>query len=176
MIANLNAFAAPMMAAQQRIQSQQMPNAFAQPTSNPVSTGGGMAPSAPNNALAGVDSSTPEWQATNLVTIKASNGETWQVDKKAAPSFQAFISDLEAKGYNPKSSGGYNYRNIRGSNRLSEHATGDAIDINAATNALGSSETDMPPDVSQMAAKYGLVWGGDWKTRPDPMHFQWSGQ
>ncbi len=167
MIANVNAFAAPMMAAQQRIQ-QPPQNAFMpmQPaTSNPLSTGGGMAPSG--------DSSTPEWQAENLVTIKASNGETWQVNKQAAPSFEAFIRDLEAKGYNPKSSGGYNYRNIRGSNKLSEHATGNAIDINAATNALGSSQTDMPPDVSQMAAKYGLIWGGDWKTRPDPMHFEW---
>jgi hypothetical protein len=30
-------------------------------------------------------------------------------------------------------------------------------------------------NVHDMAAKWGLVWGGDWKSGPDPMHFQWGG-
>ena len=120
-----------------------------------------------------VDSSTPEWQQENLTIIRASNGQKWQVNKAAAAAFQGFIAELESMGYNPVSSGGYNYRNIRGSNRLSEHATGNAIDINATVNALGSTTHDFPPNVSEIAAKYGLAWGGDWKRRPDPMHFEY---
>jgi hypothetical protein len=29
----------------------------------------------------------------------------------------------------------------------------------------------MPPDVGAMAAKFGLGWGGNWKSRKDAMHF-----
>ena len=121
------------------------------------------------------DPSQPGWAQENLVTVTASNGQTWQVNKLAAPAFQAFLHDLEAAGYDPQSSGGYNYRPIRGSSRLSQHAFGNAIDINAQSNALGSSQTDMPANVSALAAKYGLEWGGNWKNRPDPMHFEWTG-
>ncbi|WP_395006882.1 M15 family metallopeptidase [Cypionkella sp.] len=120
------------------------------------------------------DSSTAEWQKANLVEITSSNGQTWQVYKDAAPAFTGFLQELEATGYLPKSSGGYNYRPIRGGTKLSQHAFGNAIDIGAAANAMGSHATDMPSGVSDIAAKYGLEWGGNWK-RPDPMHFEWTG-
>jgi hypothetical protein len=37
--------------------------------------------------------------------------------------------------------------------------------------------TNLPKNVSEMAAKHGLIWGdGDWSPRwHDPMHFEWTG-
>lgn len=113
------------------------------------------------------------WQAENLTDIEA-GGQNWRVHKQAAPAFEGLLKDLIARGYTPTSSGGFNYRNIRGSDKLSQHAFGTAIDINAATNALGSRQTDIP-DAAALAQKYGLEWGGNWKSRPDPMHFEWAG-
>lgn len=117
----------------------------------------------------------PQWQSENLVTIESGNGESWQVNKLAAAAFQGFLTELEATGYGIKSSGGFNYRPIRGSKtgKLSEHGKGLAIDLNAETNPLGSEATDLPPNVSEIAAKYGLKWGGDFKGRKDPMHFEY---
>lgn len=116
-----------------------------------------------------------DWQKKNLVTVVAPNGQRFNVHKDAAPSFQGLLNDLGGTGYDIKSDGGFNYRNIRGSDKLSQHAFGNAIDINAATNPLGSTSTDMPSNISAMARNRGLVWGGDWKSRPDPMHFEWDG-
>lgn len=119
------------------------------------------------------DSSTPEWRKENL-TIVTSGDAQWEVNKAAAPAFAGLLRELEDRGYISTSSGGYNYRSIRGSNTLSEHATGNAIDINAATNGMGGNSTDMPPDIAEIAAKYGLTWGGSWSGKSyDPMHFEY---
>lgn len=123
------------------------------------------------------DPTTPGWEDQNLVTIQAPSGQSWRVHKLAAPSFEGLLRDLVAAGYNPTSSGGFNYRPVRGGTSLSQHAFGNAIDINAAANPMlkGQLRTDMPPNTAEIAAKYGLTWGGTWKNRPDPMHFEWRG-
>jgi hypothetical protein len=118
----------------------------------------------------------PGWQQRNLVTVKAPNGQSWQVHKAAAPYFTGFLKELSAAGYNPTSSGGFNYRPIRGSTRISQHGFGTAVDINAARNPLGSRSTDMPANIGELANKYNLEWGGTWKSRPDPMHFEFRGE
>ena len=115
----------------------------------------------------------PGWQRQNLVPVTA-GGQSWQVYRPAAASFQGLLDELVAMGYPLKSSGGFNYRNIRGSDRLSQHAFGTAIDINAGSNPLGSTRTDIP-NAAALAAKYGLEWGGSWKGRKDPMHFEYRG-
>ena len=117
-----------------------------------------------------------DWQKNNLVTVVAPNGQRFVVHKDAAPSFQGLLNDLGQTGYDIKSDGGFNYRNIRGGDTLSQHAFGNAIDINAATNGLGSRTTDMPANITDMAENRGLEWGGNWKSRPDPMHFEWTGK
>ncbi len=117
-----------------------------------------------------------DWQKNNLVTVVAPNGQRFTVHKDAAPSFQGLLNDLGGTGYDIKSDGGFNYRNIRGGNTLSQHAFGNAIDINAAENPLGSRTHNLPSNVSEMAKNRGLEWGGDWKSRPDPMHFEWTGK
>lgn len=53
---------------------------------------------------------------------------------------------------------------------LSMHAFGLAVDLNVATNQLGTAG-DMDPRVVQIFERWGFVWGGEW-SRPDPMHFE----
>jgi hypothetical protein len=63
-----------------------------------------------------------------------------------------------------------------GGSALPEHAYGKAIDINPAQNPGHSNQTNLPANVSEMAAKHGLTWGGDWKPGSrDNMHFEWTG-
>lgn len=120
----------------------------------------------------------PAWQQQNLATIQPVPGQSWQVYKPAAQAFEGLLRDLAASGYPLKSSGGFNYRNIRGGDKLSQHAFGTAIDINAASNPRlqpgQAVVTDLPPNIGDLAKKYGLEWGGTWK-RPDAMHFEWTG-
>lgn len=126
-----------------------------------------------NTATLG-DTSSPEWQAENLTWIEPVPGQRWQVYKPAAAQFEGLIKDLVAASYKPTSSGGFNYRKIRGGDKLSQHAFGTAIDMNAMTNALGSKVSDIP-NARELAEKHNLEWGGNWKGRPDPMHFEYRG-
>ena len=65
---------------------------------------------------------------------------------------------------------------IRGStDRLSNHASGTAIDLNATRHPLGKVGTfpvEKVPMIRALAKKYGLKWGGDYKGRVDEMHFE----
>jgi hypothetical protein len=54
---------------------------------------------------------------------------------------------------------------------LSMHAFGLAFDINTSTNQLGT-EGDMHPRVVEILERWGFEWGGHWRPRPDPMHFE----
>jgi hypothetical protein len=71
---------------------------------------------------------------------------------------------------------GYAFRMVRGSNdRLSCHSSGTAIDLNATKHPLGKAGTfpaEKIPMLRALAKKYGLKWGGDFKSRPDDMHFE----
>lgn len=123
---------------------------------------------------------------SNLVTVTTPYGYKIRVAREAAPAFVGFLGDLKALGYKATDSGSYNYRTIAGSKRLSKHAYGRAIDVNSATNPVQFANspffkkrgmvTDLPKDVSAVAAKWGLRWGGDWKNKKDPMHFEYVGQ
>lgn len=70
----------------------------------------------------------------------------------------------------------YNYRPIRGGSTLSMHAYGAAIDINPDANPMGNPWKDgngmMPVAVIEAFLAEGWTWGGDFKSRPDPMHFE----
>ena len=118
----------------------------------------------------------------DLGNIFAPGGARFSVANSYAKRFEAFLADLEAAGYKVKGdqSGGYNYRNIAGTNRLSRHALGEAIDVNWTDNPRGG-QGNIPADLARsLARKHGLSWGGDWRN-PDPMHFEvaaggaWSG-
>jgi hypothetical protein len=115
---------------------------------------------------------TPEEAGKNLTTVTAPNGAKWQVNKDAADQFQGFINDVYKEYPGLQSGGGYNPRKIRGGTGWSAHAWGTAIDLNPETNPLGSTSTDLPADVGDLASKWGLKWGGTFEGRKDPMHFE----
>jgi hypothetical protein len=114
---------------------------------------------------------TPEEAGRNLVSVKSKDGQTWRVNKAVAAGFQVLIDEFDRRGLKPISGGGYAPRPIRGSSEWSAHAFGSAIDIDPEANPLGG-KGKMPDWVGPFARKLGLVWGGYWQGRPDPMHFE----
>ncbi|EAQ34065.1 hypothetical protein NB311A_06688 [Nitrobacter sp. Nb-311A] len=72
-----------------------------------------------------------------------------------------------------KYAGTYNPRKVRGSaTKWSNHAYGAAIDLNAAENGLGAGRGNMPQPVINAFKRQGARWGGDYRGRTDPMHFE----
>lgn len=115
-----------------------------------------------------------------LTTIKTPWGSSVTVDAGKAPTFSRFFQGLNKLGYKPKSVQGYNYRNIAGTNTLSKHALGLAVDIDPTPNRggrLGGGGSRYgyfdPNSVLQLARSLGMSWGATWKN-PDPMHFSFG--
>lgn len=110
--------------------------------------------------------------------------------KKIAISLQAVLSQVakelnahERKFFHLDQYGGcFNQRPIRGTvgrltkNKVSLHAYGAAIDLAPHLNPLGAfydpAKKMMPPEVIEIFKKNGWRWGGDFKQRPDCMHFE----
>ena len=71
---------------------------------------------------------------------------------------------------------GYCYRMVRGTtDKLSNHSSGSALDINSSVHQLGKIGTfpaEKVPMIQALAKKYGLTWGGDYRGRKDEMHFE----
>lgn len=69
--------------------------------------------------------------------------------------------------------GCYMVRSVRGEpGKVSSHAYALSIDINAATNQLGT-EGDLPPQLVECFTSEGFFWGGNF-SRKDPMHFSFG--
>jgi hypothetical protein len=70
---------------------------------------------------------------------------------------------------------GYAFRDVRNvPGKLSNHASGTAVDLNSKSHSLGKVGTFPPekvPMIRALAKKYGMTWGGDW-SRKDEMHFE----
>jgi hypothetical protein len=90
-----------------------------------------------------------------------------------AAEFHTLIEPIDEGTYDDW---GYAFRMVRGSiDRLSCHSSGTAIDLNATKHPLGKVGTfpaEKIPMLRALAKKYGLKWGGDFKSRPDDMHFE----
>lgn len=82
----------------------------------------------------------------------------------------------------------FNYRVIDGTNRLSNHALGRAVDINPLFNpfikngetkpATAKYDPTVPGTITKnslivkMFKKHGWKWGGDWRSLKDYQHFE----
>jgi hypothetical protein len=70
----------------------------------------------------------------------------------------------------------YAFRMVRGTtDKLSCHSSGTAIDLNATKHPLGKRGTfplEKVPMIQALSKKYGLKWGGDFKSRVDEMHWE----
>lgn len=105
-----------------------------------------------------------------IVSIKTDSGKTVQVNAATAERFRGFLNELEARGYKINDISGYSHRqNVNNPGALSTHATGTTMDINPGRNPNRGSTTDLPPNVNELAAKWGLSWG---RKFGDPMHFE----
>lgn len=100
-----------------------------------------------------------------------------------APLFGALVNGLQeirrAANRPPlQSAGGYNYRVIAGTNRLSNHAWATAGDFNPGANPYDySGRTDFPEAATRaLAHALGFRWGLDYKSgKRDAMHFEFMG-
>lgn len=122
----------------------------------------------------------PGWSAANLVEVEL-GGKRVTVNAQAAAAFRGLARDLAAAGYPIQGAniGGFNPRNVAGTNTPSGHAFGVAIDIDPGLNpqVAGAGITApnrMPANTAEVAARNGLIWGGNWR-RPDYMHFEFPG-
>lgn len=70
--------------------------------------------------------------------------------------------------------GCFGIRKVRGDDtQMSLHSWGLAIDLNAADNPLNAANSTFSREFIKAFTFVGFTWGGDFKNRPDPMHFQW---
>jgi hypothetical protein len=87
---------------------------------------------------------------------------------------------MSAKGYDylvsnklDRWGGCFNFRLVRGGDRLSNHSWGTSVDFNPDIGRLGNAEDAKryPSFIIQAFEAEGFVWGGKWQ-RPDAMHFE----
>lgn len=91
-----------------------------------------------------------------------------------AAEFHELIEPIDEGGLDDW---GYAFRDVRGvPGKLSNHASGTAVDLNATRHILGKAGTfpaEKVPMIKALAKKYSLTWGGsdNWR-RKDEMHFE----
>jgi hypothetical protein len=124
----------------------------------------------------------PPCPSTSVVRIEA-GGRSFNVHRRVARIFTAFINELVERGYsiNKGTLDDWSYvcRHIGNdpSKPWSNHAWGLAVYINSLTNPMRRPlTTDMPAwarDSGYLMRKYGLRWCGAYvNSTPDPMDFE----
>lgn len=71
-----------------------------------------------------------------------------------------------------RTAGTYCHRKISGSSRWSNHAFGGAIDIDSARNGFNTGKGTQPTLLTDAFDSVGFRWGGRYKGRTDPMHYE----
>ena len=130
------------------------------------------------------DNGWPASQDPAIIGIKSYPVKGTQIKlrcaEKVAPLLVGFAAEFHAT-IEPIDQGslddwGYCFRMVRGrEDRLSNHSSGTAIDLNATKHPLGAEHTFTPEKtlaVLALAAKYGLKSGITYRQRKDPMHFE----
>ncbi|MGB8340161.1 MAG: M15 family metallopeptidase [Chthoniobacterales bacterium] len=108
----------------------------------------------------------------------------------AADALRAVSADLEKvfaqkpelRVYVQKLGGTFNWRKIAGTDRLSNHSFGTAIDLNVAKAAYWRwqspaqletfSRKNWPDEIVEAFERHGFIWGGKW-WHFDTMHFEY---
>lgn len=96
--------------------------------------------------------------------------------KLLVENFTAVFEEIKEQGFTEQVknyAGIYNKRPIRGRRKPSTHSFGIAIDIEPSKYPLGSAMR-FPQEIVDIWRKYGFHYGGDFKNRRDPMHFQFA--
>lgn len=106
------------------------------------------------------------------VTGRCAPGDVHTVLDHLCVRFHAEVEPIDVA-----SSWGYAYRDIRGSETVSNHASGTAIDLNAPRHPLGAAGTFTTAQAKTIHKILddldGVIrWGGDYSGRKDEMHFE----
>jgi hypothetical protein len=104
-----------------------------------------------------------------LVVYTPDNVLKTSVASEHASKFVCLLKKLVASGYPIKDIGGYSYRKIFGTNYLSLHAHGKALDVNQVR--YNEVTVKQPKQTIEMAHECGLDSGAEWRT-PDAGHFE----
>lgn len=104
-----------------------------------------------------------------LVVHTPDNVLKTSVASEHASKFVCLLKKLMATGYPIKDIGGYSYRKIFGTNYLSLHAYGKALDVNQVR--YNEVTVQQPKHATEMAHECGLDSGAEWGT-PDIGHFE----
>jgi hypothetical protein len=118
----------------------------------------------------------PAFVRRNIVTRRVPILGSVTCHRRMVPPLRAALGELARRGLawlvDPGDYAGcYAPRRIQPRGQLSLHAWGVAIDLNAAANPfMGRSRQDRR--LVRTMVRHGFSWGGDWPTRPDPMHFE----
>lgn len=126
------------------------------------------------------------------ISFRNSKGvmKTVKVNASVAKDVLTALQEISEAGYEIKQIGGYSFRQKVGSNGLSSHSYGLAIDINwdygnpfirkgqtlsgtrYLSHELSMTEGSIPVRIMEA---HGWVWGGHWTNSKDYMHFSITG-
>jgi len=128
--------------------------------------------------------------AATLTRVQAGPNATFQVTTRqgVACQLQGALMTMSPNWtrvqpfFNPVG-GGFNWRVIAGTNRLSAHSFGIAIDINpqlggywrwsgARVGQVGQFDNKVPWPLIEAMERHGFIWGGKWH-HFDGMHFEY---
>lgn len=135
----------------------------------------------------------PNCSTADIVTVVCgAQGVRLPMRRLMAPLVAGMVVELEAsraQAFNPAWCWGMACRPIAGTRRASNHSQGTSPDLDAPENPHLSAaahaaphplrkrvagrllRTTMPPNVVDVAARWGFAWGGLYGSKPDPMHF-----
>lgn len=145
---------------------------------------------ASKNAFYG-DFHSPGWQDLNLVRFippfhmfydKQPMVHGILVHKKIVPALTLVFNEIWAKCNEDQAAvdktgasdfgGCFNIRNIAGSNNWSNHSWACALDLSPSTNGFNAGKGSIGTVVVTAFKNQQFLWGGDYKGRTDPMHFE----
>jgi len=124
----------------------------------------------------------PVNRSGDMATVRAArSGTSFTVHKLIAPIIKYLIDETERRGYlldhgpgDQDDDWSYANRAIRGRNTASNHSWGLAVDIDATQFGLGSKKR-LPQWIVDLWKAHGFDYGGDYRGRKDPMHFEFRG-
>lgn len=137
----------------------------------------------------------PMWPTRNpnIVTLVRNDGLRLPIHRELVDLVRILMDFTELGGYDivPGWTWGYANRAISGTSTPSNHSQGTAIDINAPNNPYASAAyherhgrsvvfglrrvTDIPESVFRMWEDNGFTLGVKYRSKPDPMHFEFLG-
>lgn len=124
------------------------------------------------------------WDSLFWWDVPMSNDESLRLHERMAPALaevEQNLAEAASQGFYysivDRYTFAYTARTVGGSYRVSQHAFGNAVDINSTTNPYSATAliTNMPDWFVESWADAGFCWGGNWISVKDPMHYNWRG-